>query len=120
MNEPRLSFGRAHTALIPKSFRERIIAFYAKYAPETLDDTDKMDNLMSKYSKNADQTQKDNFESKTFSALHNKYDTKVTTGLSLSPSLSLSLSLSLMLYQGDGERHFSGHGWYRCYGFHSG
>ena len=49
--------GGAYTAIIPKSFRERIIAFYAKYSPETLDDTEKLDNLMAKYAKNSDQVQ---------------------------------------------------------------
>ena len=67
--------GGAHSTLVPKSFQERVVAFYAKYSPETLDDTAKLDNLMAKYSKNTKPAQRDAFEAKTFSALHTKYDT---------------------------------------------
>ena len=67
--------GGAHTCLIPKSFQERMVSFYAKYSPETLEDTAKLDNLMAKYANNKNQAQRDAFEAKTFAALHTKYDT---------------------------------------------
>jgi len=67
--------GGAYTCLVPKSFQERIVAFYAKFSPETLENTGKLDNLMAKHANNANQVQKDAFEAKTFAALHAKYDT---------------------------------------------
>jgi len=67
--------GGAHVAIIPKSFEERITAFYTRYSPETLADTTKMANLVAKYNKNPDQATQGSFEAKTFSALHGKYNT---------------------------------------------
>jgi len=67
--------GGVHSVIVPKSFEDRIRAFYTKYNPETLSEGTKVDNLVAKYQNNPDQETRDKFEASTFAALHAKYKT---------------------------------------------
>merc|ERR1712216_858907 len=75
----------ASVTIIAKSFEQRLLAFYEKFAPEVASDTVKLANLAAKYHKNPDQSTRDDFEAKTFLALHLKYKTKAM-GSQISPA----------------------------------